>query len=138
MRGDRPQSTTTRNGEKVATPHARGSTDILKKSLKADTGYPACAGIDPQAASRLRLLVRLPRMRGDRPLLKSGGTAWMQATPHARGSTSQMCLLPRGQDGYPACAGIDLRARWSDYQYFGLPRMRGDRPVDELNKYAEL
>ena len=32
-----------------ATPHARGSTLGLAFALRCSTGYPACAGIDPNA-----------------------------------------------------------------------------------------
>ena len=49
--------------------------------------YPACAGIDRRIHRWLRLLRRLPRMRGDRPLRPRCIWGWMKFTPHARGST---------------------------------------------------
>ena len=108
MRGDRPYRQYEIAGILKATPHARGSTWSLQRCLVSSGGYPACAGID------LFLVV----------LVDGGG-----ATPHARGSTLILvgfCVTPQG---YPACAGIDLCCKIIPACDLGLPRMRGDRPI---------
>ncbi len=70
-----------------ATPHTRGSTMGPCVNLHGQRGYPAYAGIDRPLAVSIRPLVRLPRIRGDRP----PEIAWTEtktvATPHTRGST---------------------------------------------------
>jgi len=67
MRGDPPYTRYPLPNERVSTPHARGSTDILQYSDRLCLVYPACAGIHP--TNRLSGLSseRLPRMRGDPP-----------------------------------------------------------------------
>ncbi len=55
---------------KQATPHARGSTLTLTGSNKSNAGYPACAGIDHTQNKGLEPKEWLPRMRGDRPVLR--------------------------------------------------------------------
>ena len=77
-------------------------------------------------------MVRLPRMRGDRPYAQQLRDEKAQFTPHARGSTSLDVSTQAFAGVYPACAGIDLewppgRACWPS-----LPRMRGDRPLVEF------
>ncbi len=69
------------------TPHARGSTTPAEKEKEELLVYPACAGIDPWRTSSLAYAGGLPRMRGDRPLLKSWQDRLIEFTPHARGST---------------------------------------------------
>ena len=43
-----------------------------------------------------------------------------------------MAALPRRAAGYPACAGIDPHTGYRAPEPAGLPRMRGDRPLDDL------
>ena len=91
----------------MATPHARGSTQKKRRLLGLDCGYPACAGIDPRVFCLFRTPFRLPRMRGDRPLLCKLFLLTLEATPHARGSTHVEHYYRQPGRGYPACAGID-------------------------------
>ena len=70
----------------------------------------------------------LPRMRGDRPWLRSFLPHSPMFTPHARGSTLLAHRPPRGTSVYPACAGIDLSSAMMSPRWASLPRMRGDRP----------
>ncbi len=67
-------------------------------------------------------------MRGDRPDAPSATRTRVWATPHARGSTYLGRPGRCGQDGYPACAGIDHSYSPRKALSSGLPRMRGDRP----------
>ncbi len=76
---------------------------------KAETVYPAHAGIDPERGPPDRIFICLPRTRGDRPQQKITKGEVQQSTPHTRGSTC-LCLAPRGpKNVYPAHAGIDPR-----------------------------
>mgnify|MGYP001252284872 FL=1 len=107
MRGDRPQPDQCLRQSLLATPHARGSTSHRIQMEPRFLGYPACAGIDLSVYPIPIAAKRLPRMRGDRPLVfgYTGAIGW--ATPHARGSTIIRVALARPPPGYPACAGID-------------------------------
>jgi len=90
--------------------------------------YPACAGIDPNAGIPYVRECRLPRMRGDRPLLRSVLLEKEPFTPHARGSTPTRLGGHNPAKVYPACAGIDLVFPGNSVLSLSLPRMRGDRP----------
>jgi len=87
MRGDRPCPHRKRFHDSKFTPHARGST--LSRSCRRclEKVYPACAGIDLTQALSKCLWLRLPRMRGDRPLGQYVLPLARTFTPHARGST---------------------------------------------------
>ncbi len=90
--------------------------------------YPACAGIDPARSSSSSIFLRLPRMRGDRPLFGQRARPPSWFTPHARGSTFASPFCNFFLSVYPACAGIDQRGFSPSHPDYGLPRMRGDRP----------
>ncbi len=89
MRGDRPPSPRRRRLRLTFTPHARGSTVLTSRQELAYLVYPACAGIDPLIFFLGLLVLRLPRMRGDRPLSPICFISLQAFTPHARGSTGQ-------------------------------------------------
>ena len=73
MRGDRPDSIERFFGVDPFTPHARGSTQVKEFLTMTEKVYPACAGIDPMGVLQDRLVVGLPRMRGDRPEQEGSG-----------------------------------------------------------------
>ena len=128
IRGDRPLGKASPLHYPRATPHTRGSTLDLMKYLPTYYGYPAYAGIDRYRMYKKGGGRRLPRIRGDRPLLVWSWTFLFGATPHTRGSTRayQACLTPA--IGYPAYAGIDQAKHYETYLEGRLPRIRGDRP----------
>ena len=68
MRGDRPVPELGPDKPNEFTPHARGSTYTCSQIREEGRVYPACAGIDLDHLLYMRLSIRLPRMRGDRPL----------------------------------------------------------------------
>ena len=72
--------------------------------------------------------MRLPRIRGDRPVLPLLDTSQARATPHTRGSTCVAVLIRDRAHGYPAYAGIDLQISPAPILRLWLPRIRGDRP----------
>ena len=108
MRGDRPALCMILIPAVLATPHARGSTCRCRAPARACSGYPACAGIDLANGHTEIDPDGLPRMRGDRPVIKGFGILAGLATPHARGSTRIVAMPRLKLAGYPACAGIDL------------------------------
>ncbi len=107
MRGDRPFSRRGIDSWRKFTPHARGSTQELTDTELEEFVYPACAGIDLHILVFLLYVVRLPRMRGDRPVSSGPQPLPYPFTPHARGSTVRWFLLYPAMRVYPACAGID-------------------------------
>ncbi len=137
MRGDRPLRPATQWKPGQATPHARGSTRSRRLAGRRWPGYPACAGIDPQAGAHAIPSMWLPRMRGDRPAALQLYCSHSVATPHARGSTSAAPDEPWHANGYPACAGIDPIDPISGSSPLRLPRMRGDRPAREHPRALE-
>ena len=135
MRGDRPKRLRPSRPWKLATPHARGSTAKRRFFCGQGVGYPACAGIDLGKMMEAMGPSRLPRMRGDRPLIAILFPAPFPATPHARGSTYAEIHAPNDPGGYPACAGIDPQIGVVDRMTLRLPRMRGDRPNPIRQQY---
>jgi len=129
MRGDRPKIPILFNEATGFTPHARGSTCMECRSRRTGPVYPACAGIDPVSCFGREVNSRLPRMRGDRPLLMYFFPDFIMFTPHARGSTLRDEKAQELGLVYPACAGIDLPSEGFCCELCCLPRMRGDRPL---------
>ena len=107
MRGDRPLSVSPCLSVHLFTPHARGSTQLRDEKAQELGVYPACAGIDRVVITALLEIVRLPRMRGDRPFPLFGNLSQFSFTPHARGSTLDPTDPDFSAGVYPACAGID-------------------------------
>ena len=80
---------------------------VPDEDMAAVDVYPACAGIDPKRRNEILWILRLPRMRGDRPTLEDIFWKIAKFTPHARGSTLIATSRVVGDHVYPACAGID-------------------------------
>ncbi len=96
------------------------------------SGSPACAGIDPRRQAIGSLSWRLPRVRGDRPPLVTAPLRNPRAPPRARGSTLYPSASSFSVYGSPACAGIDRRDHKAGREPGGLPRVRGDRPDQNM------
>ncbi len=107
MRGDRPAYLSAFFITSMFTPHARGSTYTGLCWGGGHRVYPACAGIDPLRQVIPACGSSLPRMRGDRPLLRLNIVPYVPFTPHARGSTFPLVVIFDSFVVYPACAGID-------------------------------
>ncbi len=71
-----------------APPRARGSTLPLFRLDRARGGSPACAGIDRNHREDRHRDPGLPRVRGDRPFVRTQLRTIIAAPPRARGSTS--------------------------------------------------
>ncbi len=87
MRGDRPHMHSLSLKTARFTPHARGSTFVVVYDVVEVPVYPACAGIDPIVRIKKGGSSGLPRMRGDRPMIRRIRDSPYRFTPHARGST---------------------------------------------------
>jgi len=72
-------------------------------------------------------------MRGDPPETVYDALAYLESTPHARGSTSRLIAFLRACQVYPACAGIHLCSDDLFLSYRRLPRMRGDPPSARIH-----
>ena len=119
----------------LAPPHTRGSTRRRGPDRRRPHGSPALAGIDPCAPSTSRFCARLPRTRGDRPLLERLKVACESAPPHTRGSTPALGRRRGRLGGSPAHAGIDPKGYRARAVPVGLPRTRGDRPQADLSLF---
>jgi len=86
-RGDRPLYDHPHPPPLTAPPLTRGSTRRQRIGLLCQPGSPAHAGIDPSRFSCMYLFKRLPRSRGDRPLIAEMGRHGLVAPPLTRGST---------------------------------------------------
>ena len=129
IRGERPFYTLKMVKEDRATPHTRGSTPKKVTFCRGVMGYPAYAGIDPLLCASINTVLRLPRIRGDRPAHYITSFPSYKATPHTRGSTLFEHDQIRFREGYPAYAGIDPEQRDRGLDLMRLPRIRGDRPL---------
>ncbi len=67
MRGDRPAGGGDHVMRRKATPHARGSTREFAKLMAFLTGYPACAGIDPNLSHIPSRIIGYPACAGIDP-----------------------------------------------------------------------
>ena len=128
IRGDRPSDGALDVVGGEAPPHPRGSTlaALLRHGIRR--GSPASAGIDPSTAPTTPSRSGLPRIRGDRPQLRSDSSRSRMAPPHPRGSTAMAEIGGAGVAGSPASAGIDPRRSRPRQTVMRLPRIRGDRP----------
>ena len=112
----------------TASPCPRGSTRPAQTMPRRAGGFPVPAGIDPHGAAVLEEEARLPRARGDRPMIWAGDLVIAEASPCPRGSTLHMSRCDHRGPGFPVPAGIDppFGSYWWGYTW--LPRARGDRP----------
>ncbi len=127
-RGDRPSKSRRRNCRHRAAPRTRGSTFYPIFKALGLQGCPAHAGIDPKKEHRHVTALRLPRARGDRPVLVLTSANRCRAAPRTRGSTILDSLFTLSRKGCPAHAGIDPTDGKAAARTTRLPRARGDRP----------
>ncbi len=112
----------------MAPPPARGWTPPALRADQRAAGSPACAGMDPTGPMRGPRFIRLPRLRGDGPLVLSTAPMPNMAPPPARGWTPNKARQPSGRGGSPACAGMDPVIPKASPLLSWLPRLRGDGP----------
>ena len=127
-RGDGPLSEIARQRDPLAPPHTRGWTVQRPPVRGALDGSPAHAGMDRAGTTARASSSRLPRTRGDGPMIPCQAAASSLAPPHTRGwtrdaETGAECLL-----GSPAHAGMDPCSGPTTRACGRLPRTRGDGP----------
>jgi len=86
-RGDGPQLKSPTHPRAWASPHTRGWTRCRPPRRHGAQGFPAHAGMDPAIGRSARSRLRLPRTRGDGPLLGLALVHGVEASPHTRGWT---------------------------------------------------
>ncbi len=131
-RGDRPAVHREAVLKQVSPPHTRGSTPPAVRGFYRGPVSPAHAGIDPGMHQTRTGTRRLPRTRGDRPMVVRAFVGPSRSPPHTRGSTRVSKPAIAGSGVSPAHAGIDPSIIASNLRNSCLPRTRGDRPVSSL------
>ena len=148
-RGDGPCPDTHRGTASKASPHTRGWTSGDRERRMCSLGFPAHAGMDRSSTIWCSTASRLPRTRGDGPLMpwqerfileasphtrgwtrrRIDDDAQSRASPHTRGWTLETDPASRRNSGFPAHAGMDLGPEVDGGRTRRLPRTRGDGPV---------
>ena len=127
-RGDGPSAVGGVASGQSASPHTRGWTRVAPVGHDEFFGFPAHAGMDPPDIARRVVARRLPRTRGDGPLVDHPAAREDQASPHTRGWTPGRRRWWRRWWGFPAHAGMDPHHSRNAHDPVGLPRTRGDGP----------
>ena len=128
-RGDGPRPSPPACVPAPASPHTRGWTRAAGGRVRPHHGFPAHAGMDRCCGRSGSGWRRLPRTRGDGPVIWWVVFPLNSASPHTRGWTVPACTVARRCRGFPAHAGMDptLASSWT---LIGrLPRTRGDGPA---------
>ena len=102
---------------------------FLTYTLTCVRGCPAYAGMDLVKRRKGSGVARLPRLRGDGPLLFFPATFRGKAAPPTRGWTQVGVDADQSRRGCPAYAGMDRPAASYPRTRQWLPRLRGDGPV---------
>ena len=127
-RGDGPSKRTLRAFRRQDSPHARGWTPQGSRHLAIRPGFPARAGMDPRWKARSTSGSRIPRTRGDGPVVYAVLSHGNLDSPHARGWTARRNALSAIPGGFPARAGMDPVRGTPGFPRRWIPRTRGDGP----------
>ena len=129
LRGDGPCMSRKVGRGSPAPPPTRGWTPVSVHLLQHGPGSPAYAGMDPSISRMEPTTRRLPRLRGDGPLVAGGNYTLKMAPPPTRGWTHPDLHAGRRHPGSPAYAGMNPMLRpWLPLPAW-LPRLRGDGPL---------
>jgi len=137
-RGDGPLFTASPSLAPVSPPRARGwSRDV---ALPGDRGRvsPARAGMVPALSARDVGSTRLPRARGDGPVVGLAMPMLPRSPPRARGWSLSLCKIGREKAVSPARAGMVPRRESAPWPFAGLPRARGDGPEAYTLRYLSF
>ena len=127
-RGDGPGGTGDWGAAHADSPHPRGWTGALRESMPAEYGFPAPAGMDPADTTRRATTRRIPRTRGDGPVVWCWRMVEVLDSPHPRGWTGVRAVCGWPGRGFPAPAGMDPRQGLPGSRPAWIPRTRGDGP----------
>ena len=112
-----------------ASPRLRGWTPAERGVSTHQGGFPAPAGMDPEACGTGGSGCRLPRACGDGPFIRPGPPRRNQASPRLRGWTPSPSKASISTSGFPAPAGMDPCRRLPSMGCSRLPRACGDGPA---------
>ena len=101
---------------------------LPRPATRRGRGFPAHAGMDPWRRRWRGRAGRLPRPRGDGPLIRAGLIMDGEASPPTRGWTLDVEPVVDVRVGFPAHAGMDRSAGTPRRARPRLPRPRGDGP----------
>ena len=116
----------------MSSPHARGSSPLVREAGPRVHVVPARAGIFPSRGHGDTSPRRRPRTRGDLPRARTSGSAAVASSPHARGSSGTMKECTVSENVVPARAGIFRRWPGISRRRRRRPRTRGDLPAYAL------
>ena len=88
-------------------PRSRGWTVDGAVAAERPPGFPALAGMDLRVVPQREEHMRIPRARGDGPILLIRTTSSMADSPRSRGWTLSHPPRSRPVFGFPALAGMD-------------------------------
>ena len=128
-RGDGPARSHPEMPANRASPPTRGWTRDRRQQRLGRDGFPAHAGMDPTHTSAEPRKSGLPRPRGDGPGARLTIPHPHPASPPTRGWTLIGKVLKHRGPGFPAHAGMDPFGATSSGGAAGLPRPRGDGPL---------
>ena len=131
-RGDGPASPSSVSALGSAPPHTRGWSRACRRHSGHRPGSPAHAGMVPNGADACRSRARLPRTRGDGPMVTNPSTPRRVAPPHTRGWSLRRTERPEFGRGSPAHAGMVPLSQRVQNVFLRLPRTRGDGPDGRL------
>ena len=95
--------------------------------------------MDPSTPEAALLTLRLPRLRGDGPIESAQIFRQVGVAPPTRGWTLSSLSIAVYYHGCPAYAGMDPMCDTDIRITTGLPRLRGDGPVQSANDiYSQL
>ncbi len=129
LRGDGPGVRSVLLGGVWAPPPTRGWTLRSRVAWRCEHGSPAYAGMDPSQQPHGQRRARLPRLRGDGPILVTAECSPAMAPPPTRGWTLRLRRSLRRRAGSPAYAGMDPGETAAPRMLARLPRLRGDGPA---------
>ena len=106
-RGDGPQSTLPALPGRPVSPPTRGWTVEGRNPVTGHIGFPAHAGMDPQAQCDDQTYYWFPRPRGDGPNPNRVAQRPQMVSPPTRGWTQEHAVDNQSVPGFPAHAGMD-------------------------------
>ena len=127
-RGDQPAIFTTYDQMNTRSPPTRGSTAAPRHQVAGLAAFPAHAGINRLFERSIRYTARVPRPRGDQPLLGFYQRELLRRSPPTRGSTDVANAIEVIDTAFPAHAGINRAVAHQNRPRGCVPRPRGDQP----------
>ena len=136
VRGDVPVARSRIHSLSWFSPRARGCSELEKASDQRDQVFPACAGMFRAVCRGSRYGRCFPRVRGDVPHWPPPIVLLISFSPRARGCSFTVVKSEDWHVVFPACAGMFLCAAVLGKPHTGFPRVRGDVPYANSNRFS--